>query len=105
MRPAYKFVNPDPGYQKALNSICTSLRLGAVVTATAPITDDKYITVYRDAHGNLYRKEDTPEETVSKWGVAIVIRMLRLIVAYFMFVFAFLLNCITNFVRNYIGDR
>lgn len=105
LRPAYKFVNPDPGYQKALNSICTSLRLGAVVTATAPITDDKYITVYRDAHGNLYRKEDTPEETVSKWGVAIVIRMLRLIVAYFMFVFAFLLNCITNFVRNYIGDR
>lgn len=107
LRPAYKFANPDPAYQRALNSICTSLRLGAVVAATAPTTDseDNYITVYRDAHGNLYRKEDTPEETVSKWGAAIMIRVLRIIVAYFMFVFAFLLNCITNFVRNYIGDR
>lgn len=99
--PFYKIERPAPWFVRGLRGLLAGLGIFGATVATHML-ETKYVTIYRDNFGNLYR--DTEEESATaSVGLALYIFMLVVLVIglpIFMIVDG---SC--NFLRNYIIQK
>lgn len=94
--PAYKIGNPEPFYYKAFQWVLKLMGIGSLFAAM-DVASDKYATIYRDAYGNYYKERDD--------GSGCLVAAFMVIFVLILSPFLLLLNCICNFLRNYVTPK